>query len=248
MAKDYWVVRVIKSFESSSGVTYTKGEVIGVRGEENKQRIKQGFLEEIDFDALEDEEENNAKEQVLTGPAWTDEEVGTFHFEDSGWMIRLELPAFDAFNPRLKRKRKINRYEISIINESPDEKPTPPPIAVTRKLISNQKSLAKKVAEALWADFNGKGPDSGMYWHGDLEQVAQGIESGEPPRSAKDLYKLMQLHTIHVQRTSGKSKRWLAEMNFHADFEEEHGVGILTDGTDIVGIGYSFDSQPFSSR
>ena len=115
---------------------------------------------------------------------------------------------------------------------------------MAKKFIANQAALAGKVAEALWADFTGAGPKSGMYWHGDLDQVAQGMESGEPPTSAKDLYKLMNLSNVLIKKVR---KKYMAEMNFGAEFEEEHGVGILTDGDAITGIGYSVDVTPFKS-
>jgi hypothetical protein len=37
-------------------------------------------------------------------------------------------------------------------------------------------------------------------------------------------------------------------LNFEAAFEEEHGVGVLTDGQTILAIGYSHDATPSSSR
>ena len=39
----------------------------------------------------------------------------------------------------------------------------------------------------------------------------------------------------------------IVELSFGAAFEEEHGVGILTDGAKIIGIGYSYDVTPFES-
>jgi hypothetical protein len=32
---------------------------------------------------------------------------------------------------------------------------------------------------------------------------------------------------------------------FEAPFEEEHGVGVLTDGVAILGTGYRYDVTPF---
>jgi hypothetical protein len=40
----------------------------------------------------------------------------------------------------------------------------------------------------------------------------------------------------------------VVELSFHAAFEEEHGVGVLTDGNTILGTGYSVDVRPFKRR
>jgi hypothetical protein len=37
----------------------------------------------------------------------------------------------------------------------------------------------------------------------------------------------------------------VAELTFAAVFEEEHGLGVLTDGEGVLGIGYVADVQPF---
>ena len=37
-----------------------------------------------------------------------------------------------------------------------------------------------------------------------------------------------------------------ASINFAAAFDEEHGVGVLSDGTRVLGIGYISDATPYS--
>jgi hypothetical protein len=244
-----YVVRATKTFTTESS-EYQAGEIYGLWGpkvKEARQLIKQGLLEEIDVEEGDDEDKS---EPAPTGPAWSDAELGTFHFDDTGWLIRLPLPAFDAFNYGAKKKSKKKeprQYPLTITANSEEELPKPGAIAMVRKLIANQATLATAAAEALWADFAGTGPDSGMYWHGDLDQVAEGLESGKPPGGVKDLYKLMKLGAVRVEKT-GRSKAYTADLNFPARFEEEHGVGILTDGDAVIGIGYSDDVSPFKTR
>jgi hypothetical protein len=87
-----------------------------------------------------------------------------------------------------------------------------------------------------------------MYWHGDLDAVAEGLEFEDtlkPPRKAADLPRLMQLTNIAIQKRKHGQDKPLAELSFAAAFEEEHGVGVLTDGKTILGIGYSADVRPF---
>lgn len=249
MAKDMYVVRATKTFTTETS-EYEAGEIYGLWGskvKEAKQLIKQGMLEEID---VEEENDEDKSQPAPTGPAWSDADLGTFHFHGTGWLIRLSLPGFDTFNYGAKKKSKKKsqrQYPLTIAADSADEPPKPAAIEMVKKLIANQATLAPTAGEALWADFTGAGPDSGMYWHGDLEQVAEGLESGKPPAGVKDLYKLMKFGAVRVEKT-GRSKPYTAELNFHARFEEEHGVGILTDGDAIIGIGYSNDVSPFKTR
>jgi malic enzyme len=39
-------------------------------------------------------------------------------------------------------------------------------------------------------------------------------------------------------------RKAIVALSLHADFEEEHGVGVLTDGEAILGLGYSADVLP----
>jgi hypothetical protein len=256
MAKDVYVVRATRTFTTAT-TTYEAGEVYSIWGQkakEARQYIKQGLLEEVDLDALE-AEDDGAGEVVAfpTGPAWVDAELGTFHLGDLGWGARMPLPAFDAFRrgakgPSKSKAAKSERlYPLVVVADAGRESPPADAIALVRTLVANQAALAARVAESLWADFAGTAPESGMYWHGDLDQVAEGLGSRRPPRGAKDLFSHMSLSHVCV-READQSRRYAAELNFAVTFEEGHGVGILTDGVDITGIGYSDDVSPFRSR
>ena len=89
-----------------------------------------------------------------------------------------------------------------------------------------------------------------MWWHGDLDQVADGLEDAEltPPKKADDMFKLMNFAGIRVHPSVHRFKKPIAELYFGAAFEEEHGVGVLTDGERILGTGYSLDVTPFKDQ
>jgi hypothetical protein len=70
-------------------------------------------------------------------------------------------------------------------------------------------------------------------------------ETLKPPKKAEDVPRLMLLTNITIPKRRRGQDHPLAELSFAAAFEEEHGVGILTDGKAIVGIGYSSDVKPF---
>jgi hypothetical protein len=239
------VIRVIKAFKTENAV-YELDEVYSVRVSLAKRFASEGLVEFVTFD---DEEEEAEDVDTPTGPAWTEAELGTFHFDNFGWTKRVEMPAFEAFRFGSRRKRESAKtYQLLIDAESAEESPAPAALALAKRVLGNQEALAAKVAEALWADFTGSGPDSGMWWHGDLNQVADGMEEGQPPRGAGDLFKLLRLSEIRITKSSSGSECLRAELNFEAAFEEEHGVGILTDGAEILGIGYSGDASEFAPR
>ena len=102
-----------------------------------------------------------------------------------------------------------------------------------------------------------------MWWHGKLKEIEK---QTSPLKAPKDLLDLLQLDIIYIQKPQpGRSDPFIlnpfngkkvkappraavpasAELEFHAAFEEEHGVGILTDCNSILGIGYSTDVTPF---
>jgi predicted DNA-binding WGR domain protein len=176
-------------------------------------------------------------------PTWEHPKLGRFTYDGMAWTRTVKTPAFKPF----RYEGSSSKCELSFETDDEDELPAPDAVAVAERVLANQDALAAKVTAALWDDFTGRGPKSGMYWHGDLDAVAEGMEFAEglkPPTKAADLPRLMQLSGITVRKPRRQDKP-LAELSFSAAFEEEHGVGILTDGKSIVGIGYASDVTPF---
>ena len=122
--------------------------------------------------------------------------------------------------------------------------------ALALKLLANQESLAGEIVRVLWEEFNGRGPRSGMWWHGDLAQVVQSGEGEKVPalRSADALLGWMHPNGIIVRQSGTRSDQSpIIEITCSAVFEVEHGVGILTDGEMVLGTGYIYDVEPFES-
>jgi predicted DNA-binding WGR domain protein len=174
-------------------------------------------------------------------------DAASLEWDGDVWKKAVNAPAFKAF----KYGGSQGKTDVVFYVDDKDDKPSPAAIAVAAKVLANQKELIGKVIQALWDDFNGEGPDTGMYWHGDLDQVAEGLEMADdeasPPKKANDLFKLMSCPTIAVHKEVDGYEKPIVELSFGAAFEEEHGVGILTDGAKIIGIGYSYDVTPFES-
>jgi hypothetical protein len=107
-----------------------------------------------------------------------------------------------------------------------------------------------KIKIALWNDFTGRGPRTGVWWHGsmdELTEVLQGVADLPPPAKPDDIPAYLQLFQINIRNDVHQYDGLVAELCFHAPFEEEHNVGILTDGQEIIGIGHHLDVSPFGS-
>ncbi len=178
-------------------------------------------------------------------PVWDHPERGRFTYDGSFWTRSITVPAFKAFKFRGPSNGKCH---VSFEADDENELPSSVAVALAEKVLAHQKEIVAKVITAMWDDFTGRGPDSGMYWHDDLEQVAEGLEFEDdlaPPKKATDLFKLMSSPDIHVHKKVFYYDKPVVELSFAAAFEEEHGLGILTDANTIIGIGYSSDVTPF---
>ena len=178
------------------------------------------------------------------GSTWDHPELGRFKYDGMDWTPKVDVPAFKAFGLGNARRSK-GTYELSFEADDEDDVPSPAAAALASKALANQAGLAAKVKAALWDDFNGRGPTSGMWWHGNLDEVAEVADLDDPPAKADDLLKLMRLSCIQVRKGVDGYNKPVVELSFDAAFEDEHGVGVLTDGETVLGTGYSADVSPF---
>ena len=201
------------------------------------EKMKKGYS------AAVPDEDGESETAAGDEPTWDHPKLGRFEHDGVAWTRTVKTPGFKPF----RYEGSSTKCELGFETKDENEPPSREALAVSDRVLANQAALVAKVAEALWDDFTGKGPDSGMYWHGDLDSLADGMEFEEslkPPKKAADVPRLMQLTNITIQK-SRRAQKPLAELSFAAAFEEEHGVGILTDGRTILGIGYSSDVRPF---
>ena len=181
---------------------------------------------------------------------WNHEELGVFEYEEDGWKRRVDIPAFMAF--RFAREFDHDPHCELAFEADPDELPTPAAIAVARRLLANQDKLVDNIKELLWDDFHGRGPSSEIWWHGNLDGVNQLLTAEfERPiqlQQQDDLLDIMVPRVIDVRKWVWGYDRPIAEIHFFAAFEMEHGIGILTDGDVLLGIGCSGDARLFDAE
>jgi hypothetical protein len=179
---------------------------------------------------------------------WVHPELGAFEYDRLGWVKILKVPAFKSFGYDCgwsTAPRPPGTIILAFEADNEEDLPSSKAVALAYKVLANDAVLVAKVITALWDDFNGRGPDSGMWWHGDLDLVVEAMETEYRPRGAGDLLDHLHLYCIRVRKRVGDRKRPLVELRFHADFEWEHGVGVLTDGKNIRGTGTCCDLRPF---
>jgi hypothetical protein len=182
--------------------------------------------------------------------SWSDPRLGEFSYDGMQWRTIVDAPAFDRFSyqGRHETHPPSGRYEMVFYVDDMDTTPSQAAADAAARALEHQAALPEAVVRALWDDFTGAGPDSGMWWAGNLEEVAEGFEDLEtdPPAGPDDLYPSLGLARIAV-RSGGEDETPAAELMFRARFEEEHGVGVLVDGPAVLGLGYQADVSPFGS-
>lgn len=182
---------------------------------------------------------------------WSHPTLGTFKFKDGiAWSKIIAMPAFQSFayDEGYSDSRKSDgMHELSFEADDKDDLPSPEAVALADKALANQAKLVTKVTKALWEDFNGRGPGSGMWWHGKLDDVADAMGEDEPPSCAEDLLALLQVECLTIRKEIDGHEGPLVELSFQAAFEGEHGVSALTDGDNILGLGYMTDATLFGA-
>ena len=183
---------------------------------------------------------------------WKHPQFGAFKFNGTVWEGTVRAPGFDRFSYDTGYSNAgppNGEYPLTFATESASETPSPVMVDLAQRVLADPAAMVATVTHALWEDFNGRGPGSRMWWHGDLEQIIEDVEEEglKPPAGPDDLLIILRLYGIAVSAHHYGVDEPLAELGFWALFEPEHDVGVLTDGRVVRGIGYSYSVRPFRS-
>lgn len=192
---------------------------------------------------------------------WTHQRLGTFEHDDTCWRRQIAIPSLMGFtytDAAVRDHRSVPEpFELILRCESEDEQPSDQMASLAEAILDNESRLVPGVLEAIWSDLNGRGPPSGMWWHGDLLNAHRGGDWASAvheslaglrlpvPTTAEELKKILEPKSLTIRRDFSPPRPWVGEVSFYAGFDVEHGVGVLTDGSQILGIGYSYDASRF---
>lgn len=128
------------------------------------------------------------------------------------------------------------------------EEPGPPDAHVFNlldPLMNNAARLPDLVVDALWNELSGNEMESSYWWahptHG-LGEVNRNLN--EPITKRDDLWRVLHPGSLFVRKDHG-DKQLTAGIGFSCDFEEEHGLDVLTDGFRVLGTGYADDAEKY---
>ena len=174
--------------------------------------------------------------------SWNHPELGPFKFHCNAWVREIPMLGF--------AETKDGTTEIELLIEADSESDTPS--AALKELadqtIANHKSLLQFGIELLWNDFHGNGPDSGMWWHGNVEHIYEILDSrfGDRILDQPDgLYSLLEKASVIIQASGYGIDKPCSIIGFESPVDVEHGIGLLSDGTRIVGLGYRSDPDAY---
>lgn len=188
---------------------------------------------------------------------WTHPTLGTFSAHPVGWSADRAEPAFKVFSHDTKyagaRQRTSGEFALCVFwltGAAPDDPPPPAEmVAALERVMSDPQRLVATVLGAMWEDFNGRGPHSGNWWHGELAAVSRAFRDGKlrAPERAEDVAAGLRLNQVTIWNEWHHHPSPVAVMTFHAVFEPEHGFSVLTDGDAVLGTGFADDVYPWQA-
>jgi hypothetical protein len=112
-------------------------------------------------------------------------------------------------------------------------------VAVTTLNLRNLERFIEMAVVSLYRHFLGADHDSDMWWHGDLETVSRSLDGYDIALyTSGDLLALLESACMTFEARSSRYRRSCGVLTFWSPIEPEHGIGFLTDGVGILGIGY----------
>jgi len=165
--------------------------------------------------------------------------LGTLHCDDGClWEGHITLPGFGqhGWSDELQ-------IQIYVEDEGP---PDPRALALLEPLVANAAALPDLIVDALWNELSGGEAENGHWWArpGGLETVNEGLD--EPITKRDDLWRVLQPDALFVREDVHGDRQLTAGVAFACDFEEEHGLDVLTDGTRVLGTGYALDAEKYA--
>ena len=165
---------------------------------------------------------------------------GKFESDDGGerWKGRVVLAGFGRYGWREELDIFFYRNEKG------------PPEArgfeLLEPVVANGSGLPDLIVDALWKEVSGEEPENDIWWsrRGGLEEVNEGLD--EPITKRDDLWRVLDPYSLFVRTDRRGDKELVAGVHFACEFEQEHGLDVLTDGRRVLGTGYALDAEKYA--
>ena len=195
-------------------------------------------------------------------PEWNHPTLGKFIAGYTGWQRDFHLPALSRCTYewgggfRVQSNTTVEFAFPDDFDEDEDELVYPQPTAATlaETVIRDIEKLVDRCLDAIYAELTGCGIKSMMWWNGDLATINERITSVFSGRidapttlgTRDDLLSLLGNASIRIRDSAYQFEFPHAIFQFSAAFDDEHGIGVVTDGKSMLGSGYQNDPFPYS--
>ncbi len=188
-------------------------------------------------------------------PEFRHKTLGTFtqreEFDEIRWETDLELPAFAVFSYMGNgKRRRSTKVPVSICS---DDEPTKAAVKMIKAIKRSQKQLVKNICTTFFDDLRQQGYDDsgryeghGMWWSRDPVTVALACrevflkrKKRERMWEPEDLLVVLYEPRIEIFPSDNGDGLPRTLIDFGAEFEDEHGVSVRTDGKRVLNLGYS---------
>lgn len=181
---------------------------------------------------------------------WTHQKLGVFLYNGIAWKQERKIEEFKNFTLNSPKRPEGNENIIlSMYLDEDDEPPSDEMCVVTDKTLSNLNLLLNKCLQLLFDDISGiNNIDSGMWWHNSLDHVNEIIVDKGKLENVSAFYDLLCCPTIKIAEYEGGYDSPCSIIGFDSPIDIEHGIGFLTDGEKVLGIGYKADPCVFKTE
>ncbi len=114
--------------------------------------------------------------------------------------------------------------------------PSPESVELAERLSAVGPSIGDIIRNGIWAELTGEEAECAYWWHGSLAEVNGVLEA--PLAEPNQLVRVLEPMAVDVAEDFHGDEQLEVFVTFHADFEEEHGFQVITDGRRVLGSGY----------
>lgn len=137
--------------------------------------------------------------------------------------------------------------EVTVYIDTKDDAQFAADAELLRPVLDRGEALGRLLVEGLWAELSGNEPQAEVWWAGNLDTVNEYLAEDdlEPVTSAEDLYRILEPESLRADFDIHGDHTPIVTVQFHCEFEQEHGLTIMTDGQQVRGTGYSGDATQY---